>query len=505
MATVSWIAPTRVMAGCLILAFAITAAPTPSANTGPLTSTVPVTRATSATIVRSASRESAMRGASSVFVVRLNDQSINPVTAHLIVQAIAQAEADDSPVVIELDTPGGLLQSTREIVKAILSARVPVITYVYPKGSRAASAGVFITLASHVAAMAPGTNIGAAHPVGLGGSWPSGPGRDEPTTPGLGQLLRNLGGNPLSPEGAPKATPGAEDVMSEKVMNDTLAWIEGIARLRGRNVEWAKRAVTRSESITAQVALEKAVVDLVASDLSDLLRKIDGRTIAVEGREFTLRTANAEPRYLELNERQRILNVLADPTIAYILLLAGLAGLVYELTHPGLIFPGVAGLVSLLLAALALQMLPTNYAAVLLIILGIVLILAEIKFTSYGLLTVGGATCLLFGSLALVESQEGFWGVSLAVALPVVGSIVGILLLLVFLVLKSQMRPPAIGGGSLVGATGTARTDLSPLGKVFVGGTHWDADASVPVARGAQVRVVGISGLRLHVEPTKPE
>ena len=440
-------------------------------------------------------------GRTKVLVARLNDQIINPVTARFVIDAIARAEADGVPLIIELDTPGGLLQSTRELVKVVLSSRVPVITYVYPNGSRAASAGVFIAMASHIAAMAPGTNIGAAHPVEIRGGWPRRDRRGDTTGP-LGLPGTD---NPVQPNPA-DSPPNAPDVMSEKIMNDTLAWIESIARLRGRNVEWARKAVERSESIVAEDAARLNVVDLVAKDLPELLERIDGRKVAVESGEFVLATAGASPTYLELNARQRILNVLANPNIAYILLLIGFAGLIYEITHPGLLIPGSVGVICLLLAALALQMLPTNYAAILLILAGIGLIIAEIKITSYGLLTLAGATCLLFGSLALIETQEGFIGVSLTVVLPAVGTLVGLLILLVYLVVRVHTQQAAVGEESFAGQEGEALTDLSPAGKVFFNGTYWDATAvSGTIPKGQRVTIVKTDRMRLIVEPRRPQ
>ncbi len=318
-----------------------------------------------------------------VLVAKLNDQMINPVTADFIISVIERGEALKVPVIIELDTPGGLLQSTREIVKKQLSSTVPVITFVYPSGSRAASAGVFITMASHVAAMAPGTNIGAAHVVDITGSWPTE--RDQFTTVPLG--IRS----PL---------PGtARDVMSEKVMNDTVAWVEAIANYRGRNAEWAKAAVERSVSVpSAEKALESWASLILWLRISRTSAEAGRATVRLENETVVLRTAGAAYEYSELNESQKILNTLANPNIAVLLLLMGLVLLGYELTHPGLWIPGIAGLISLLLAALALRMLPTNYAAILLIVAGIGLFLAELKFTSYGLLHACGCyLSLLWG------------------------------------------------------------------------------------------------------------
>jgi membrane-bound serine protease (ClpP class) len=430
-----------------------------------------------------------------VIVVKMDDQIINPVTARFIMDAITRGERDNIPVVIELDTPGGLLQSTRELVKRILGSKVPVITFVSPNGSRAASAGVFITMASHVAAMAPGTNIGAAHVVDISGSWPGRRSRStDDTTTGTTET------RPTMREPDPSEEP---NVMSEKVMNDTLAWVEGIARLRGRNADWARDAVERSVSVTAAEALKLNVIDLVAENVTELLKQLDGREVTVQGGSFTLRTANATQVAVELTTRQRILNVLANPNIAYILLLAGFAGLAYEVTHPGLIVPGVGGAVCLLLAAFALQMLPTNYAAILLIIAGLGLIIAEIKFQSYGLLTLGGAACLFFGSLALFDQPGPFIGVSLSVIFAVTASTVVVLGFLVLLVIRVHANRPVMGMSSFVGEIAEVAVPLTPEGKVFYNGAYWDAVSQEPVARGAKVRILAMDRLRLLVEPLR--
>lgn len=423
-----------------------------------------------------------------VLVAKLEDEIINPVTARFVADAITEGEREHLPVVILLDTPGGLLQSTRELVKRILGSRVPVITFVYPNGARAASAGVFITYASHLAAMAPSTNIGAAHVVDITGRWP-------------GSKRLSDDGNTSASGAIPDPLGTSGDVMNEKIMNDTLAWISAIARERGRNVEWARAAVSRSESITADEALSKNVIDAIAPDIPDLLRQIDGRKVQVAGGEYVLRTAGASPKYLELSTRQRILNMLANPNIAYILLLIGFAGLAYEITHPGLIAPGIVGTVSLLLAVFALQMLPTNYAAILLILAGIALIIAEIKFQSYGLLTLGGAACLFFGSLALFDQPGPFMGVSLSVILAVVVFIVGTLGMLVMLVIRAHSHRPVTGVSSYIGGIAEVSQPLNPEGKVFFNGSYWNAVCTTPLPRGAKVRVVAVDRLRLVVEP----
>jgi membrane-bound serine protease (ClpP class) len=421
-----------------------------------------------------------------VVLLILNDEIINPVTAKFITDGISRAENLNVPMILQMDTPGGMLSSTREIVKRILASKVPVITYVHPSGSRAASAGVFITYASHIAAMSPSTNIGAAHVVNIGGSWPS------------------SSGNNSSDDGSSttsQAIGSGQDVMSEKIMNDTLAWIEGLARLRKRNVEWAKSAVEHSKSITADEALQLHVINYIAGSIPDLLDKVNGTTVSVQGGVYLFQTHGAVLEKVELTTRQRILNALANPNIAYIFLLIGFGGLAYEMTHPGIVVPGVVGAICLLLAAYALQMLPTNYAAVLLIIAGIGMIIAEIKFTSYGLLTFGGAVCLFFGSLALFDAPGPFMGVSIAIIIPMVTITVAILGLLVLLVIRSRSLQLASGAASFIGETVEVVTPLNPTGRVFFNGTYWNATSNTPLAANSLARIVAMEKLKLIVEP----
>ena len=430
-----------------------------------------------------------------VLVLRLEDESINPVTARFIVAAIDRAETEDAMLVLMLDTPGGLVQSTREIVKRFLASKVPIVTYVAPGGARAASAGMFITIASHVAAMAPGTNIGAAHVVDITGSWPGGGG-------GSGGDDQTTGPNrTLNPFSKPPASSGS--IMEEKVINDISAWARGIAQLRGRNVEWAEKAVRESNAISADEAVKLNAVDFIATDLDDLMRQLDGRKVNLAGHLRVLRTADLPRTEIEMSQRQRILNMLASPNVALMLLFIAFAGLAYEVTHPGLIAPGTIGLISLLLAALALNMLPTNWAAVLLIIAGIALIIAEIKFVSYGLLTVAGAVCLFFGSIALFDQPFPFMGVPVMTAFGMAAGVTGIMLILVFLVIRTHSLPPAIGVSSLVGGLAEVKRELSPEGKVFMNGTFWDAVASETIPVGTHVRVVQVrEGMLLVVEKT---
>lgn len=453
--------------------------------------TAPQDIATTPTEQKKAERTSAQKP--KVIVLVLNDESINPITSKFLIDGISDAEEQEAPVLIQLDTPGGLLQSTREVIKKILSSKVPVIVYVHPSGSRAASAGLFITYASHVAAMSPSTNIGAAHVVGLGGgkreSRRDDDDEDDATTP-------------TEESGFGKLEYFSDDVMEEKVMKDALASIEGIARLRGRNVEWAKEAMIHNTSVTAEDALELNAIEFIASDTEELLEKIDGRTVEIGGSDYTLQTAGARIITVELNTRQRILNVLANPNFAYLLMMMGFAALMYEITHPGTIIPGVAGAIMLLLAAFSLQMLPTNYAAILLLMAGIGLIVAEIFFTSYGLLTLAGAVCLFIGSLALFEQQGPFGvAVSLSVIIPVLITVLGLMVLLVYLVATSHKLKPATGLSAFIGEIGEVTTPLEPEGKVFFNGSYWDAVSQTPLARGAKVRIVAVERLRLFVEP----
>jgi len=344
-------------------------------------------------------------------------------------------------------------------VMAILSSEVPVVVYVSPSGARAASAGVMITLAAHVAAMAPSTNIGAAHPVDLG------------------QKM--------------------DDTMAEKVVNDMVAYIKTIAEQRGRNVEWAERAVRESVSVTEKEAVELQVVDLVAEDLDDLLEKIDSREINDKG---PLHTKGVGRVVLTESFRDRILKTLSDPNIAYLLMMIGLAGLYFELSHPGAIFPGVIGAISLILAFFAFQTLPVNYAGMLLIGLAIVLFVLEMKITSYGLLSLGGVIALFLGSLMLFDGSVPGMRLAWQVMIPTVVMISGFFVLVAGLVFRSQVSQPRTGDKGLIGEIGVARSRLNPEGKVFVHGEIWNAAANVTIESGAKVRVVGVDRLSLKVE-----
>ncbi|MEK6599250.1 MAG: nodulation protein NfeD [Deltaproteobacteria bacterium] len=391
------------------------------------------------------------------------DGIVNPVMSEFITKGIQDAVKENAEaVVIQLDTPGGLDLSMRDIVKAILSADVPIIVYVAPAGSRAASAGVFITYAAHIAAMAPGTNIGSAHPVAMGGE-------------------------------------KMDETMMKKVENDAVAYIKGIATKRRRNAEWAEKAVRQSINVPAEEALKLKVIDLIAQDKKALFEAIDGRKVEIISGEKILKTAKAEIKDIEMGLRHRILNAITNPNVAYILMMIGLIGLYFELSNPGLILPGVVGAICLVLAFYAFQTLSVNYAGLLLIGLAALFFIAEIKVMSYGLLTVAGIIALTLGSLMLFESPLPFMQVSLWVILPMVISITVIFLGAMYYGLKIRHKKPISGAEGLLDETGAANTDIGKEGKVFIDGEYWDAWSDEPIKAGEKVKVLEVSGLRLKV------
>jgi membrane-bound serine protease (ClpP class) len=392
------------------------------------------------------------------------DGVINPVTMRLVELAIDRAQAQRSQaLIIELDTPGGLERSMRGIVQRMLNAELPVIVYVAPTGARAASAGVFITMAAHVAAMAPATNIGAAHPVALSG--------------------------------------GVDKESMKKIENDAAAFIRTVALERGRNADWAEKAVRQSVSITEREAVQLKVVDLIAASVPELLDKIDGRTVKTIKGPRTLATRGAPVKPIEVGFRDRVLNVITDPNVAYILMMLGTIGLLAELYNPGAIFPGVIGAISIILAFFAFQSLPINYAGLLLILLGLALLIAEIKFVSHGVLAIGGVVAMGLGSLMLFDAPEASglrisWGVIIAT----VGTTAGLFLFVITAGVRAFARRPLLGVSGLVGETAVARGPLAPEGQVAVHGEIWRAVAEGgPVEDGAVVRVVDVQGLTLKV------
>ena len=392
------------------------------------------------------------------------DGSINPVSAKFLEDAIARAEqAVDIPIV-QMDTPGGLLASTRWMVQEMLPAEVPIVVYVSPSGARAGSAGVFITLASHIAAMAPGTNIGAAHPVSMG--------------------------------------EGMDSTMVKKVTNDAVAFARSIAAQRNRDQDWAEAAVRESVSITDEDALEKGIIDVIAKDIDDLLKQINGRTVKLQEGEVVLNTEEYTLHHFQMSWRERFLNKLSDPNIAYILLMIGFYGLLFELYNPGSIFPGVIGGICLILAFFAMQTLPVNYAGLLLIIFAIVLFLLEIKVTSYGMLTIGGVVSLLLGSIMLFKAgalPSATIRVSWSVLLPIVGATILFFLIVITLGVRAQRRKPDYGEEAIMGKEALVIQELNPEGMVRVEGELWRASADEKHTAGETLFVLDREGMRLKV------
>lgn len=439
----------------------------------------------------------ASAGEPKIPVLTLQDSIINPVASEYIVDAIDEAERNGAPaLVIEIDTPGGLLSSTRVIVKKIMNANVPVIVYVAPSGSRAGSAGVFITLAAHVAAMAPSTNIGAAHPVEFGEN----PKKEKESFQDFFEKIGKNKGKEKKESEKIKKPPESKNPMADKILNDTVAWISTVAKTRNRNVDWAVRAVRESISSGESEAVRLGVVDFVARDLTELFAQAEGRSVQLgNGGELTLHLISLPIERKGMSFRQQILNVLINPNIAYILMILGFYGLLFEITHPGSWFPGVAGLICLILAFYAFHSLPTNYAGVALIGLAIVLFIAEVKVTSYGLLTLAGAVCMLLGSLFLFDSTAEFMRISLKLIIPVVGSTAFLFIFLVGLAVRAQRRKTVTGVEGMIGTVGEVSVAL-PHGKVMIDGEIWDAVSDGPIKKGQQVRVVLVDGMVLKVE-----
>jgi len=421
------------------------------------------------TFSQSASSQTREDTVSKKAVVISVDATINPSTAEYISSGIQQAlEANAECLIIKLNTPGGLLKSTRVIVSGILDSEVPVVVFVYPSGSQAASAGVFITLAGHIAAMAPGTNIGAAHPVTMQGE--------------------------------------QDSIMNEKATNDAAAFIRTISEKRARNVKWAEDAVRKSLSITETEALKENVIDLIAISVEDLLDKIDGRKISLPSGEKVLDTKNAEEIDVEMDFKQKLLGLLSDPNIAYILLMIGLYGIMFELYNPGAIFPGVIGAICLIVAFYSLHTLPVNYAGLALIILSIILFIAEIKVVSHGLLTIGGVISLILGSIMLIDADSTLevMKISWKVILVIVIFTVAFFVFAIGFGIKAQTRKPTTGAEGIIGEEGEAISNLDPEGEVRVHGEIWNAESTDGfISQGTRVIVTAISNLKLTVSKLK--
>jgi membrane-bound serine protease (ClpP class) len=396
-----------------------------------------------------------------MILIRISD-AITPGISDFIINALEQASQEESAgIIIQLDTPGGLADSMREIVIAILGCKVPVIVYVAPSGARAASAGVMITIAADIAAMAPGTNIGAAHPVAVG---------SQPT----------------------------DSKISEKVINDMVAHGKSVAEKQGKNVEWVEKAIRESISATESEAIEAGVIDIVAKDLDDLIQQINGRTVENKGK---LLLDGVKIKRIEESFRTKILKVISNPNIAYILMMIGLAGLYFELAHPGAIFPGVVGSIALVLAFFSFQTLPVNYAGILLIILSLVFFILEVKITSYGMLSVAGIITLVLGSLMLYDKDQTGMSVSLKILLPTILLISGFFIVVAGLVVKTFRSKSMTGAEGLVGEVGLVKKTISPSGKILVHGELWNAVSDVPIHEGERVQVVSMENLVLTVKP----
>ena len=403
--------------------------------------------------------------ADSFVLLATYDGVINPVTAEYLHDALLSAQDNGAQaLIIRLNTPGGLDPSMRLIIKDITAATIPVVVYVAPSSSRAASAGLFITMAAHVAAMAPGTNIGAAHPVAIGG----------------GEM---------------------DKTMKEKVENDSVAYLKSIASQRGRNVAWVEDAVRKSVSVTEREALKLKIIDLVAENLSALLKQLDGRTISLQPGQTVLHTASATLREYPMGLRLEFLKTLSEPNIAYLLMTLGTIGLIAELYNPGAILPGVVGAISLILAFYSLQSLPVNYAGVLLFLLGIVFFVLEASVTSYGVLAIGGVISMLLGSVMLIKTDAEFLQISWVVILPVVALVAGFTLLMVGMGMKAMRRRPVTGREEMIGLVGIVKTALTPHGQLAVHGELWEAISEQPLQPGDKAEVTRMDGLRLHVKP----
>ncbi len=403
-----------------------------------------------------------------VVVIKISG-AINPVVAEFVSEEITAAnEAGDHLAVLEMDTPGGLDASMRTIIKSIQSSRIPVVTFVSPQGSRAASAGTFIAIASHVAAMAPGTNIGAAHPVNMMG-----------------------GGG----EGGEESTP-----MEDKVLNDASAYIRSLAESRGRNAHWAELAVRKSVSISAQEAKKLAVIDLVANDMDALLLAIEGREVTVGDKTYKIKTEGKLREIHEMTPRQRILDAISNPNIAYILMMMGMVGIYFELSNPGLILPGIIGGISMILALYGMQSLPVNYAGLLLMVLGVSLFIAELNFATFGLLSLGGAIALFLGSVMLIDSDDPAMQISKTVLIPTFAFSVLIGVGTVILAFRAQKLTPISGKEGMLGANAKVKTSLEPEGIVFLHGESWKATCEEWAQPGETVVVEAVEGLTVKVK-----
>jgi membrane-bound serine protease (ClpP class) len=419
------------------------------------------------------------------------DGPIGPATADYVSRGLDKAEELGADLVIlRMDTPGGLADAMRTIIQDILASPIPVVSFVGPRGARAASAGTYILYASHIAAMAPGTNLGAATPVQIGGGFPGMPEpEEEPEPEGDGE----------DAEKAPAPKPKAG--MEEKIVNDAVAYIRSLAQLRGRNVEWAEKAVTEAASLPASEALEQNVIDLIAEDIPDLLAKLDGRKVTIGGEQITLQTADREVVAIEPDWRTELLAIITNPNVAYILMLVGIYGIILEFYNPGMFFPGVAGAISLLLALYAFQVLPVNYAGLALIGLGIAMMVGEMLMPSFGALGVGGIVAFVVGSIMLMDTDLPGFGISWQVVGGVALTAALLLMLMMTMLARSQRRAVVTGQEEMIGSVGQVLDWDAGEGHVRVHGEIWRARGPAGLGPGREVRIKAIHGLTLVVEP----
>jgi len=427
--------------------------------------------------------------------------ALGVATAEYIIDGIEHAEAIDAElVIIDMDTPGGLMSPMRDIIQAILNSSVPVATYVTPEGARADSAGTYILLASHIAAMAPTTHLGAATPVSLTGDSVT-PKQDSEDTEGGDETE----GSDESDEdsSADEADPQAGTSMERKVLNDAIAYIRGLAERHGRNADWAEEAVRDASTLTAREALEQNVIEFIAEDHATLLEMVNGHEITVDGETVALETSSVVIEEFESSLRIKILSAVASPEIVLILGMIGLYGLMYEGWNPGAIVPGVVGIICLLLAAYGLQVLPVNYAGLALIIVGLALMTAEAFAPSFGALGLGGIAAFVFGAIMMFDSGVPGFGISLTFVISVAVIAALFIVWLVSFVLKLRRRGAVSGSDSIIGGIGTAMSDFSGEGKIWLEGESWTARSSSPISKDQEVVVTNMVGLMLEIEPKK--
>lgn len=427
------------------------------------------------------------------------DGAIGPAIADYVSRELAAVRPSDTGLVIlRMDTPGGLDTSMREIIRAILASPVPVAAYVAPSGARAASAGTYIAYACAIAAMAPGTNLGAATPIQLQGL-PLLPG-GQPQQPAKGNEGKETAGASKAGR-APSAEPA--DTETRKILNDAVAYIRSLAELNGRNADWAVEAVHSAVSLPAADALKLHVIDVIADNVPDLLRQIDGRTVKVVGKPERLATAGLEAVIVAPDWRTQLLAVITNPNIAYLLMLLGAYGLIFELSNPGAVLPGIIGAISLLVALFALNLLPIDYAGAGLVLLGIALMVAEAFIGTFGVLGIGGIVAFIFGSVMMFHGNAPGFGLSISVVVAATVISAGFFLLVLAMLLRSRRRPVVTGGEALIGAEGEAVEWEGTAGRVRVKGEIWQARASHPLQPAARIKVVDREGLVLTVEPQR--